>query len=103
MGYEFVGFIRSFSLANVPDVLRVLLRDMRRCFADELQITQRSIVVQSALHKTKLIQAIAIDKHFMGEIDHVVDIKMPFSLSRIRHKSALSQYKDATQDVMPFR
>ena len=59
--------------------------DMGRRLADQLQVAQGGIVVKAAGNETRLIKAVGIGDDFLGKADHVVKIKPPFTLCRIRH------------------
>jgi len=58
------------------------VRDMGSGFADQLQVTQGSVIGQPIRHETSLVESVGVDKHLAGKVDHVVKVETPFEPNR---------------------
>jgi hypothetical protein len=58
--------------------------NVRRRLADEFQVADGCILVEPTGDKPRLVEAIRVGQHLLGEGDHVVYVKPPFALGGIR-------------------
>ncbi len=58
-----------------------LSRDMGGCLADQLQISQGSVIDESFSNERFLVQSIRIRQDFFAKFDHILNIEPPTTLS----------------------